>query len=179
MKKTIVNPIFNDACTFLRTSVDTDGSFSDMMVTLGPYGGNPMHRHSAFSESFMVLEGTLGLMVDGQKMLLRPGEKVTVYKGQSHCFFNPTDSVTKFHLQFTPGHTGAENMLRITYGLAADGMANKKGIPKSLSAIALLCEMGDTSLTGIFSILSPALKVLASRARQKGLEKELLDKYCI
>ena len=77
---------------------------------------------------------------------------------------NATGFTTKFYLQFIPGYKGAENMLRITYGLAADGMANKKGIPKTLSAIALLCEMGDTSLTGIFSILSPALKVLASRA---------------
>jgi quercetin dioxygenase-like cupin family protein len=178
MKNTIVNSIFNDTCTFLRTSVDTHGRFSDMIVEVGPFGGNPMHRHSAFSETFIVLEGKLGLIVSGQKMILSPGEKITVYKGQAHRFFNPTNATIKFHLQFSPGHTGAENMLRITYGLAEDGMANKKGIPKSLSVVALLCEMGDTSLTGVFSLLLPALKLLALRARQNGLEKKLLDKYC-
>ena len=69
-------------------------------------------------------------------------------------------------------------MLRILYGLAEDGLANNKGIPKSLRTIALLGAMGDTSLTGLHSLLSPILVYLAVRSRERGLEKMLLGKYC-
>lgn len=63
-------------------------------------------------------------------IILKPGEKITIQKGEAHRFYNSSNQPIKFNLQFTPGHTGAENMLRILYGLACDGMTNKKGIPK-------------------------------------------------
>lgn len=178
MTDTIFNPIFNDTCTFLKTSAETQGSFSDMMVTLGPDGGTPLHKHKGFVETFIALEGNLGLIVDGKKIILSPGEKVAVHKGQAHRFFNPGDNMVKFHLRFTPGHTGAENMLRIMYGLARDGKTNKKGIPKSLMELAIAGEMGDSSLAGLPAVLAPILKVMAFRARKKGVDKALLEKYC-
>ncbi len=179
MKKEIFNPIFKDSCTFLRTSAETHGQVSDMMVELGAHGRNPMHKHSKFAETFTVWEGQLGLMYKNKEVILSAGEKLTVEKGEPHCFFNPTTSSVKFKVQFSPGHEGAENMLRILYGMAADGATDKKGIPKSLRTIALLGELGDTTLTGIYSLLNPLLKRLAVNARKAGLEKFLVSKYCI
>lgn len=179
MKKEIFNPIFKDTCTFLKTSAETHGQVSDMMVELGAHGGNPMHKHSKFAETFIVWEGELGLMHKGKKIILAAGEKIIIEKGEPHCFFNPTNSPVKFQVRFNPGHEGAENMLRILYGMAADGATDKKGIPKSLSTIALLGELGDTTLTGMYSLLNPLLKRLAVRARKAGMEKFLVNKYCI
>lgn len=178
MRREIYNPIFNDRCTFLRTSEETQGMFSEMIVELGGQGKNPMHKHTQFEETFIALEGNLGLNLGARKVILTPGERITVRKREPHCFFNPSNETIKFQLQFTPGHRGAENMLRILYGLAEDGLANDKGVPKSLRTIALLGAMGDTSLTGLHSLLSPLLDYLAVRSREKGLEKMLLAKYC-
>lgn len=179
MKKEIFNPIFKDVCTFLRTSAETRGQVSDMIVILHAHGRNPMHKHSQFAETFIVREGELGLMHRGKKIILAAGEQFTIEKDVPHCFFNPTGSAVKFQVQFTPGHEGAENMLRILYGMAADGATDKKGIPKSLSTIALLGELGDTTLTGMYSLLNPFLKRLALKARKAGMEKYLVNKYCI
>ena len=178
MKKTIFNPIFKDTCTFLQTSEETNGEYTEIEVTLSPHGGNLLHKHTGFAETFTPIEGNLGPIVNGAKILLKPGEKLTIKQGEVHRFFNPDDLPIKFHLQFTPGHTGAENMLRILYGLAWDGMTNKKGIPKSLTTLAVLGEIGDSSVAGILSWLSPLLKRLAAYARSKGVDKVLLEKYC-
>jgi quercetin dioxygenase-like cupin family protein len=179
MKKEIFNPIFKDTCTFLKTSAETQGQVSDMIVELGAQGRNPMHKHSKFAETFIVREGKLGLMHKGRKIILAAGENITIEKGEPHCFFNPTNGSVKFQVQFKPGHEGAENMLRILYGMAADGTTDKKGIPKSLRTIAVLGELGDTTLTGIYSFLNPFLKRLAAHARKSGMEKSLINKYCI
>ena len=87
MRREIYNPIFNDRCTFLRTSDETQGMFSDMIVELGAHGRNPMHKHTQFEETFIALEGNLGLHLDGRKIILTPGEKITVPKNGATSFF--------------------------------------------------------------------------------------------
>jgi quercetin dioxygenase-like cupin family protein len=61
MERTIVNPVFKDVCPFLQTSAETNGRLSELEVTLGPGGGNPLHRHTGFTETFTAIEGNLGL----------------------------------------------------------------------------------------------------------------------
>lgn len=178
MQRTIVNPIFGDTCTFIKTSRETNGEYSHLEVTLAPGGKNPLHTHHSYSETFTCLEGNLSLTVENNEITLLPGESFNIPKGTAHRFLNKTNEAVKFQIVFTPGNTGAENMLRIIYGIACDGKANKDGVPRSISAIALIGEIGDSRLTGIFSLLSPILKLLAARARKNGLEQEFLTRYC-
>jgi quercetin dioxygenase-like cupin family protein len=179
MERTIVNPVFKDVCTFLQTSAETNGRLSELEVTLGPGGGNLLHRHTGFTETFTAIKGNLGLSLNGREIVLKPGETVTVKKGEVHRFYNNgKQQEVKFNLVFTPGHTGAENMLRIMYGLAQDGLTDNKGAPKSLMTIAVAGELGDSSLAGFLSLLSPILKIMAAYARKKGHDKMLLEKYC-
>ncbi|MCD9018059.1 cupin domain-containing protein [Parachryseolinea silvisoli] len=174
----IYNPIFKDTCTFVKTSAETQGEYSELEITLGPLGGNPLHKHTAFCETFTVLEGQLGVSLQGMDRILLPGESVTVEPGDIHRFFNPTNEDVTFRLLFTPGHTGAENMLRILYGLARDGETNKNGIPKSIVHLALCGEMGNSKLPGILSLISPLLKALAWYGKRNKVEQMLLEKYC-
>jgi quercetin dioxygenase-like cupin family protein len=155
MQRTIVNPVFGDTCTFIKTSKETNGQYSHLEATLAPGGKNPLHKHRSYSETFTCLEGDLSLTVEDKEVTLHPGDTFTIPKGTAHRFLNRTNKVVKFQVVFTPGNTGAENMLRIIYGLACDGKANKEGVPKSISSIALIGEIGDSRLTGIFSVLSP------------------------
>lgn len=178
MKRKIINPLFRDTCTFLRTSDETNGKYSEMEVELDAHGGNPMHVHNAFNETFTAVDGDLGLTVDGKNITLEPGESYTVRKGQSHRFFNPGNRIIRYKVTFVPGNPGMENMLRILYGLAGDGRTNSKGIPKSLTTIGILQEMSDTRLTGFMRLLTPLLLWLAARARKQGLDKLLIERYC-
>jgi mannose-6-phosphate isomerase-like protein (cupin superfamily) len=178
MDDIIYNPIFKDTVRFIKTSVQTEGKVSELEVKLGPKGGNPLHRHKAFAETFTAISGYLGLTVNGNKVLLKPGERITVQKGEVHQFFNPGSEPIKFNIQFTPGHTGAENMLRIMYGLARDGKTNSKGIPKNILVLALVGEIGDSALAGIMSVTTPIFKAIATIGRKKGIDKVLLENYC-
>jgi mannose-6-phosphate isomerase-like protein (cupin superfamily) len=180
MKRTIVNPIIKDTVTFLQTTEESGGKITDFDITLMPEGGNPLHYHKTYSETFTAIDGELGLKLGKkQTKILQPGEKYTVDPMSLHCFFNPTDKEIKFNIKITPGHTGFENSLRIIYGLAGDGLTNEKSIPKSLKHTAIIVCMSDMNAPGFLTLLFPLLKFIANKAKANGEEQKLIDKYCV
>jgi hypothetical protein len=96
-----------------------------------------------------------------------------------HSFFNPEVKEIKFNVKLRPGHSGFENSLRILYGMAADGLTNKKSIPKSLKHAAIIICMSDMNVPGLLTFLYPLLKLIANKAKINGEEQKLIDKYCI
>ena len=48
------------------------------------------------------LEGTLGLMADGKKIILKPGESFTVQPGVKHAFFNAGAGTAKWKGEVRP-----------------------------------------------------------------------------
>lgn len=176
--RTIVNPIFKDTATFVKRSNETGGRYCECEVTLLPGGKNVPHIHKKYSETFTAIEGDLGVKAGGKTIILKPGETFTIPIGVVHYFFNPGREVIRYKVVIAPGFDGFEHMLRILYGMARDGQTDKKGLPKSLSLIALIAEIGDTSLPGVFVLLSPLLKFLAARARKRGEEQRLMSLYC-
>ena len=110
---------------------------------------------------------------------IEPGETATVPPGVVPCFFNPSDQFVRFKGEARPGHRGLEQFAQIAYGLARDGHVNKKGYPNRLTHIALLMEMGDVRIPGLaFRLLSPLFSWLASSARKRGVERDLIARYC-
>ena len=103
-----LDPIIKDRVTFVRTSEETDGEYSKIVVHLSPGGGNEPHFHTSFSESFSPLEGRLGVLVGKERRVLEPGETATVPAGVVHCFFNPSDQFVRFKGEARPGHRGLE-----------------------------------------------------------------------
>lgn len=178
LNRTIVNPIFKDSASFLKRSGETGGEYCECEVTLLPGGKNVPHIHKKYQETFTALEGDLGVKAGGKTLILKPGETFTVPIGTAHYFFNPGPGTIRFKIVIAPGFEGFEYMLRILYGLARDGQTDKNGLPKSLSQLALVGEIGDTSAAGIFVLLAPLLKLLAARARKRGEEKKLMELYC-
>jgi len=55
---------------------------------------------------------------------------------------------------------------------------NKQGVPTSIVHLALLVELADTGVPGFFSMIAPLMRVIAQRARRKGVERELIERYC-
>lgn len=179
MKRTIINPIIKDVVTFLQTAEESSGKITEAEITLMPGGGNPLHYHKTYSETFTPIDGKVGLKLGrrGTK-ILSMGETHTVEPMSLHKFFNPTDKEIKFNVKLRPGHTGFENSLRILYGLAADGLTDNKTIPKSLKHTAIIVCMSDMNVPGILTLMYPLLKRISNKAKKNGEEQKLIDKYC-
>jgi len=62
--------------------------------------------------------------------------------------------------------------------LATDGLYNDKGMPKNIAHLAICGMLSDMRLPGLMALTTPVLKFIAARARKKGIEKQLLEKYC-
>ncbi len=174
----IENPDFKDRATFVETAEETNGKFTLIQVELAPNGGNGMHVHTKFDETFTVLEGVLGVQIDDEILHLQKGESATVFIGQAHRFFNPsdTDSVT-FSVLIQPGSSNFELALQVAYGLSTDGHTTE-GRPKNLYHLALVMAWSDTHLTGILGWFEPVFRWLANRAVKKGIDRELKYRYC-
>ncbi len=177
--RTIENPVIRDKVTFIRTCDETNGEVSEIVVDLAPGGGNEPHYHTSFVESFSPIKGELGVLLGKEKLAVKPGETATVPAGVVHCFFNATDHVVRFRGEARPGRKGLEQFAQIAYGLARDGYVNKKGYPNRLTHVSLLMEMGDVQIPGLtFRALAPIFRLIAAHARRRGVEQELLTRYC-
>jgi quercetin dioxygenase-like cupin family protein len=177
-KRTFVNPAINDSATFIKTSEETNGEYTLIEIDLGKSDGPPLHYHNAFSEKFQVQEGILYVQVGKDKKILNVGESVIVPAGIPHRFYNTANDKVKFHVTLKPGHTGMENFIKIFYGLASDGLTDKKGKPKNFAHLAVALIISDSNAKGWLSLLSPIIRRAARRARKDGTEKWLLDRYC-
>ena len=179
MKRTIVNPVIKDTATFLQTARESKAKVSELEITLMPGGGNRLHYHKTYSETFMAVDGELGLRLGkNESKILKPGERFTVKPMQLHCFFNPTVKPIKFNILIEPGHEGFENSLRIIYGLAKDGLTDNQSIPKNLTHTALIVTMSDMNAPGFLTWIYPLLKWLASGTKAKNEQKRLMAQYC-
>ncbi|HEU5292892.1 MAG TPA: cupin domain-containing protein [Cyclobacteriaceae bacterium] len=180
MKKTIVNPVIKDKATFLQTAKESGKKLTEIEITLLPGGGNRMHYHKTYSETFTAVNGEVGLkFARNQVKILKPGESFTIKPMELHCFFNPGKAEIKFNIRIEPGHEGFENSLRIIYGLAADGLTDNESIPKKLSHAALVINMSDMNAPGLLTWIFPLLKWIATRAKARGEERRLIEQYCL
>lgn len=177
-KRTFFNPVINDTATFIETCEETNGKYSLIEIELYQSEGPPLHYHNAFAEKFEATEGVLHLQVGKKRIVLNPGESITVPPRIPHKFYNPTNGRVRFQITFEPGHVGMENFIKIIYSLAADGLTNKKGVPIKFSHLATILVMSDTNGSGFLTFLAPIIKIVANRAKKNGTEKWLLEKYC-
>jgi quercetin dioxygenase-like cupin family protein len=172
------NPVQKDAATFLKTSEETEGEYTLMEIEVAPGGGTKPHYHKTYTESFEVIEGSLEVLVGDQTCFLRAGEKAVVPRNTLHRFHNAMDETVTFLCEMRPGQPGFENTLKVGYGLASDGLTRSDGTPKNLYHMALLLEWSEIRVPGIFTLIEPIMRFLAKRARRKGIDKELEERYC-
>jgi mannose-6-phosphate isomerase-like protein (cupin superfamily) len=176
-RRVFVNPLFKDKATVLKTSEETGGRYLLGLLEVAPGGGNPMHTHSLFEETFTAVEGMLGVQYGDKEIYLNPGESLTIPVHQPHNFFNRGKKPVICQVKLTPAHEGFIKGIAILYGLAADGKTSKKGIPKNLMHLALFSDLMDTMPVGLIGWFAPLFRRLAARARKKGIEEALLEKY--
>ena len=173
----ISNPVIGEEVIFLTTSKQSNGEKTIMEVTIGPKGGNPLHYHNRFSETFTVIEGELNVQIAKEKMTLKPGDKATAPANTHHRFYNTSGKPVRFTVELVPASEGFENVLRIAFGLAQDGKAGPNGMPKSFVHNGILMNMGEGYFVGPFSILEKVFRYFGNSDKARKIEKELLNKY--
>lgn len=177
-KRVFENPLIKDKVTIVESPAETGGRYMLLEVELQPKGGNELHYHTDFSEEFIPVKGELGVGLGKEKLLLRPGQQVKAAINQRHHFFNPGNSPICFHVKIEPANEGFLQALKIMYGLAEDGLATKKGLPKKMDHLALLVEMSGTRPVGFISLLLPFLLRRANNPNVKKIKEALIEKYC-
>jgi len=178
MKKTIINPLFKDSVTFTQTAAETNGRITSLSVTQMPGGGPPMHYHRKFTETFIVLEGRLTIVLKDRTIQLSAGERYTVRKKEVHRFLNQSGLPVVFTTLIQPASPGFEKALCILYGLADDGRTDSNGIPRHPLELAAISRMSDMHQPGLKVILAPVLSLLACIARITKVDQKLIARYC-
>ena len=177
-RRVFENSTIKDRVMLIESSNDTGGAFTLIEVELQPGSGNLLHFHTKLAQKFTAIKGELVMEMGKKQIRLQAGGSITVPVDRLHRFYNPGDSPIIFQIKMTPGHERFEHGLAIVYGLAEDGMINKKGIPKNLDHMAVLMSLTDTGVPGFYSFIQPVLKWRAGIAMKKGLHLELIKRYC-
>jgi mannose-6-phosphate isomerase-like protein (cupin superfamily) len=174
MKRKFINPEIQDEATFTKFAFETGGKLTEIDILLQVGGGNQLHYHKTYSETFTAIEGELGVKIGKKKEIhiLKPGESFTVPANMLHCFFNPGKDPIRFKVSIAPGHEGFEKAIMVGYSLTADGLFKKN----FLRNMAVLLCISDMNIPGVFSIFEPVLKCIAYFS--KDYEKALVKKYC-
>jgi quercetin dioxygenase-like cupin family protein len=126
---TLYNPVTGESMTFVTTSRQTDGEYVLIELSADPDAFvAAAHVHPAQTEAFEVLEGTLGVKVDGKEYTANAGDVLVVEPGQAHKWWNAGDSRLVFRCEIRPA-LQFESLIETMFSLAADGKTNKKGMP--------------------------------------------------
>ncbi len=177
MERKIYNPIQKDTVTFLKTSVDTNGEYTLVEVELADGGGVGLHYHKTYSEKFTVMEGEVEVQLGKTIYTLKNGDAATAKANINHLFRNRSGKPAKFLVELRPASRGFEQSLQVSYGLAGDGLCRPNGFPKDRLALAWLFDISESNLPGWMSIFEFILRRQAKKARAKGIDIKLMDKY--
>lgn len=175
-KRVFHNPVIGDKATLVKTSEETNGEFTLMEIEVMPGGGNALHIHESYSEKFTVTDGRLTVSLNGANHDLKPGESTLVPANTPHCFANHSAVPVKFLIEFRPAQPGFEKAIAIGYGLAADGLVDRKSMPKNIIHAAVLVALSGTVPTGFLKTIMPLFKLIAGMSRKT--EQQLINKYC-
>jgi quercetin dioxygenase-like cupin family protein len=177
-KRVLHNPKVKDKVTILKTADETGNDHILVEVELAPGGGTAKHYHTSFTETFIPIQGELGVDVGKNTYRLQSSQQAIAKQNEIHRFYNPCKVAIRFHVKIIPAENRFLESLCIGYGLADDGLTNNKGIPKRLDHLAVLLEHSDTRFRGLLRLVEPLLLRYARKARKKGVTKELIERYC-
>jgi len=177
-KRVFYNPKIKDKVTVLKTADETNGSYLLVEVELAPGGGTPKHYHTSFNETFIPIEGVLGVEVCNKHLRLQGAATATARMNEVHRFYNPGKTTIRFQVKIYPAANRFLESLCIGYGLADDGKTNSSGIPKKFDHLAVLMEHADSRFTGFLGLIEPFLLRRAKKARRRGVLEGLIKQYC-
>ena len=95
--------VLNILLRFHAFPSETMGKFCLVECLVPPGAGAPPNHHAGETESFYVLDGQVGFMVDGQDILAGPGDHIAVPDGAVHAFQAVGDKPARLLIINAPG----------------------------------------------------------------------------
>ena len=141
--KQISNPKTGQDIKFLQTAKDTDGKLLEMESTYNSHSKEPVaHYHPFQVEDFTVLSGELTVRIDGQLMVLKPGNTLHIPSNKVHAMWNNTAGKTIVNWKVQPA-MDTEHLLETVTGLAIDAKTNNEGMPHILQVVLIANKYAD------------------------------------
>lgn len=82
------------------------------VIGVFPGQQHPEHFHKVKEETFLCVSGTLIVTLDGEDVTMKPGDSLTVEKGQRHAFWSPDgaifEEISSTHIQDDSFYTDPE-----------------------------------------------------------------------
>jgi mannose-6-phosphate isomerase-like protein (cupin superfamily) len=150
MNKTVENPAIGHKITFLQTSEQTNGELLQIEYGVEKPESKPaipLHAHLKCEERFEVVAGQLGVILDGERRVLRVGEEVVIPRKMPHTFWNAGQDELRFITDVRPPGE-LQTYWETVFGLAADGKVNKDGMP-TLLQLAVIAPLSDSYFPNI------------------------------
>jgi quercetin dioxygenase-like cupin family protein len=94
--------VVGDLYTILASGEDTGGAYALIHAEVPPGGGPPPHIHRREDEAFFILEGEVGVHVDGRDITATVGTWVSLARGSLHTFRNAGTTTAKMLIVVTP-----------------------------------------------------------------------------
>jgi quercetin dioxygenase-like cupin family protein len=124
------------------------------------------HFHPYMIEKFTVVSGRLDARIAGQTLSLGPGQSASAEAGVAHDWWNASKTEEAHVIVEADRAKGAEHvdpnrfelLIGILFGLANDGLVDKKGRPMPLQAAVIAREFADVV---VFTKPSPAVQRVA------------------
>ena len=137
------NPVTGERCVVRESDEEAGRGLVDLYVTPGGAVAGE-HLHPNLRERFSVIEGTVGVRLDGREEIAGPGQEVEVPAGVAHDWWNAGDDTAHVLVEIEgPSAARFEQMLVTIFGLAHDGKVNKKGMPDPLQLAVIAKEFDD------------------------------------
>jgi quercetin dioxygenase-like cupin family protein len=148
--KIIYNPHNKQEVKFLRTSKDTGGRLLEMEATYNAPGSEPVsHYHPIQEEFFTVISGKVNVRINGDVKILSTGEDLHIPSNTIHSMWNEQEGKTVVNWVVKPA-LQTEYFMETAYGLAAEGLVNKKGMPHILQSALMISRFSN-----IFRLAKP------------------------
>ncbi len=178
MNKTMRNPAIGHWVTFLQTSEETNGRLLQIEYGVEKPEGKPaipLHKHLKCEERFEVVSGQLGVLLDGERRVLKVGEQVVIPPGRPHTFWNAGDGELRFITDVRPPGQ-LQTYWETVFGLAQDGKVGRNGLPNllQLAVVAPLADSYDPNVP--VPVMKLLLKVLGGIGRWLGYRAKY-EKY--
>ena len=171
----MVNPVTRERFVWRHTAESTGGEFAEFDLFLGP-GAKlaAAHAHPSQREDFRIERGAIVLRVDKEdEERLEAGAERSIAPGTAHVWGQTGPDEAHVVIRLTPA-LRSEDFFETFCGLAGDGKANKKGLPRNPLQFAVMAHEFRREFAlpapAARAIGGPVLAVLAWLGRLTGLK---------